>query len=115
MLTPAGKECKFYFEDYFRGREKQECRLLERNPNGGKWKPSLCQTCPVPDILRQNACPNIVLEGRVHKSLLGLREQVKVYAVCTHKMTEVADPAIGCGECHTQQPRAWVVTEEGKK
>jgi hypothetical protein len=109
MRTPAGKECRYYYADYYRGREKQECRLLELNPDGGRWKPSLCSSCPVPDILRQNACPNLVLEGRVHKSFLGLREEVKVYAVCTHKMTEVENPAVGCGECHLHRPGAQIL------
>ena len=109
MRTPAGKECRYYYEDYFRGHAKQECRLLEQNPKGGRWKPSLCNTCPVPDILRQNACPNIVLEGHVHKSMLGLREQVRVYAICTRKMAEVENPAIGCGECHLDRPGAEIL------
>ncbi len=104
MRTPAGKDCKYYFEDHFRGREKQECRLLQRNPQGGRWKPAHCRDCPVPDIMRQNACPNMALEGRVHKSLLGLREQIKIYAICTSTLREVTDPAIGCGECHLHRP-----------
>ena len=56
----------------------------------------------MPDILRQNACPNLVLEARVNKSLLGLREDVKVYAVCTKHMTEVDKPEVGCGQCHEE-------------
>ena len=34
--------------------------------------------------------------------LLGLRERVRVYAVCTSRMIEVDDPATGCGECHKE-------------
>jgi hypothetical protein len=104
MRTPGGKECKYYYADYYRGRETQVCRLLAANPNGGRWKPSHCASCPVPDILRQNACPNLVLEGKIQKTLLGLREQVVVYAVCTHRLVEVENPAIGCGECHLHRP-----------
>ncbi len=114
MKTPAGKECRYYYEDYHRGRQKQECRLLERNPSAGRWKPSLCSSCPVPDILRQNACPNLALEGKVHKSLLGLREQVQVYAVCTQKLTEVLNPAVGCGDCHLHQPGTGIL-QNGRK
>ena len=102
MRTPAGSECKFYYEDYFRGRETHECRLLDRNPEGGVWKPALCKTCPVPKIVRANACPNLALEAKVEKTLLGLRERVRVYAVCTSRMIEVDDPATGCGECHKE-------------
>lgn len=104
MRTPAGKECRYYFEDYYRGRQKQECRLLTQNPNSGRWKPSLCRSCPIPDIQRQNACPSLVLEARVQTSMLGMRQEVKVFAVCTRKMVEVTNPAIGCGECHLAQP-----------
>lgn len=100
MLTPAGKECKFYYQDYFRGRETRECRLLQRNPEGGVWKPGHCTQCPVPDVLRQNACPNLALEARVERTLLGLRERVRVYAVCALHLTEVAEPVVGCGHCH---------------
>jgi hypothetical protein len=63
----------------------------------------------VPDILRQNACPNMVLEGRIHKSFLGLREQVQVFAVCTQQMTEVENPAVGCGECHLHRLGAQIL------
>jgi hypothetical protein len=111
MQTPAGKECRYYYQDYFRGREKQECRLLDRNPSGGKWKPSHCNTCPMPDILRQNACPNLVLEGKIEKIFLGLREIVRVYAICTHKLVEVENPAVGCGECHLHRPGAQILKE----
>lgn len=102
MRTPAGKECKFYYADYYRGREKQECRLIARNPEGGRWKPNHCKVCPVPDILRQNACPNLVLEAKVISTLLGLRERVEVFSVCSKYMTEVAEPAVGCGHCHEE-------------
>lgn len=100
MRTPAGKECKFYYEDYFRGASKQECRLLERNARGDQWKPSLCASCPVPDTLRQNACQNLAFEGFVEKSFFGMRERVRVYAVCTQEMCEVKHPEVGCGKCH---------------
>ncbi len=100
MQTPYGKACRYYYEDHLRGRETKECRLLEKNPAGGAWKPALCQTCPVPDILRANACENIVLEGRVSKGFLGLTEKVTVFAVCTEQMAEVKQPKTGCGKCH---------------
>ncbi|MFZ1792184.1 MAG: hypothetical protein WAU96_02055 [Anaerolineae bacterium] len=102
MKTPSGKECRVYYEDFFRGKETRECRLLEKNPTGGEWKPSHCNGCPVPDILRQNACPNLVLEASISKGILGFGEQVQVFAVCAKKMTEVTKPEVGCGECHTK-------------
>jgi hypothetical protein len=102
MRTPAGKECKYYYEDHFRGREKYECRLIDRNPSGGRWHKGICTKCPVPEILRQNACPNIALEAKIERVFFGLREQVTVFAVCTKKRVEVAEPAVGCGDCHAE-------------
>ena len=100
MRTPAGKDCSFYYEDYFRGKQQRECRLIERNPDGGKWHPNLCKTCPVPGIQLANGCPHLVLEGKVASSFFGLRERVKVFAACTKTAREVKEPHIGCGECH---------------
>ena len=28
MRTPAGKECQYFYGDYYRGRNQEECRLL---------------------------------------------------------------------------------------
>ncbi len=100
MRTPYGAACPFYYEDYYRGRQTQACRLIERTPGGGRWKPYLCATCPVPRIVGANACPHLALEARVAKTWLGLREQVRIYAVCALRLVEVPRPEIGCGECH---------------
>ena len=100
MRTPAGKECKFYYQDYHRGKETQECRLIDRNPQSGSWKPSHCGNCPVPGILLANACPNMVMEAHIARGFLGLTERVEVYAICSQQMCEVKEPRIGCGSCH---------------
>lgn len=99
MRTPVGTECQYYYEDFNRGREIQECRLIEHSPRSGRWQPSLCRTCPVPAILRANACPNIVLEGWVGRQWLVL-SRVKVRAFCLLAQSEVAEPRVGCGRCH---------------
>jgi len=104
MRTPAGTECKFYYEDFHRGRSKQECRLIQRNPASEPWRPYLCKTCPVPAILRANACPNMVLEARVGRRW-GLLRQVKVQAFCLLAMEKVDEPMVGCGRCHEVRPR----------
>lgn len=103
MITPAGTECRYYYADYYRGREREECRLLDQNPDSEPWRPELCKSCPVPGILRANACPNLVLEGRVEKAFLGLRRQVKLSAVCSKYVVEVPKPHIGCGHCHEER------------
>jgi hypothetical protein len=105
MRTPAGTECPFYFEDFHRGRERQECRLIERTPSGGIWEPSLCQGCRVPAITRANACPHLVLEARVVKSgFLGLGKKVEASAMCTRSLEDVPEPEVGCGQCHLDLP-----------
>jgi hypothetical protein len=100
MRTPAGSECPFYYEDFHRGRSTQACRLIERTPNGGRWTPDLCRRCRVPRIVMANACPNLVLEGRVHGRLLGLVRRVDISATCTRTLGPVAEPEVGCGHCH---------------
>ncbi len=100
MRNPAGSECPYYYEDFFRGRSAQECRLIERNPRSELWQPDLCARCPVPAILRANACPNMVLEGQVVRRWFGLARRVKVYAICAAHRVEVRNPYTGCGHCH---------------
>jgi hypothetical protein len=102
MITPAGTECRFYYEDFNRGRQVQECRLIAQSPRSAAWRPRFCHTCPVPAILRANACPNMVLEGWVGRRRLLIR-QVKVRAYCTLTRQPVEDPFVGCGHCH--EPR----------
>jgi hypothetical protein len=106
MLTPAGVECRYYYADYYRGREHQECRLLAQNPHTAPWRPEDCRTCPVPGILRANACPHMVLEGRITKRFLRLVRTVVVSAVCTKYMVDVPEPHRGCGHCHEERPGA---------
>jgi hypothetical protein len=106
MITPAGEECRYYYEDFFRGREKQECRLLAQNPRSEPWQPKLCNNCRVPGILRANACPNLVLEGEVRRGFLGLSRKVAVKAVCSKYLEEVSKPHVGCGHCHEERPGA---------
>jgi hypothetical protein len=108
VITPAGKECRYYYADYLRGRERQECRLLAQNRAGELWVPDLCFSCPVPDILRANACPNLVLEARVERQWFGFKKRVAVSAVCSKYLVSVDEPAVGCGHCHEERPGASV-------
>jgi hypothetical protein len=97
MRTPYGKECAFYYQDFHRGRSQMECRML--GPAGG-WTPDLCKACPVPGILFDNACPDMVLHGKVASGFLGLGRRVTVAAYCQRSQQVVADPHVGCSECH---------------
>ena len=104
MRTPAGKECKFYYEDFHRGANRQECRLIQRTPDTLPWRPNLCATCPVPDILRANGCPNLILEARVVRRMLGLSQRVEASGWCKEHFLDVPVPAVGCGHCHEPRP-----------
>ena len=106
MITPAGQECRYYYADYFRGREREECRLLGQNPASEPWRPELCKSCPMPGILRANACTHLVLEGQVKKGFLGLSRKVEVSAVCSKHLVAVPEPKVGCGHCHEERPGA---------
>jgi hypothetical protein len=103
VRTPAGTECPFYYQDYFRGRETRECRLIARNPRSAPWAPSLCAGCPVPRIVQVNRCPHLALEARVGKGFLGLTRRVEVSAACTQYLVDVPEPQVGCGHCHEQR------------
>ena len=112
MITPAGAECRYYYADYYRGRDSQECRLIAQNRASEPWRPALCKSCPVPGILRANACPNLVLEGRVERRLLGLAHRVAASAVCSKHLVKVDAPHVGCGHCHEERPGAAVFEVE---
>ena len=74
-VSTTGKECPYFYGDYHRGRQHEECRLLgNSNP---PWNIKYCKTCPVPDIVRANACPHMVLSGEITKGFLGLNQKVK--------------------------------------
>ncbi len=93
--------CPFYYADYFRGRDEEKCRLIERNPeNRRPWHRSLCDSCPVPGILRQTTCRHLALEGSVERKL-GIIDRVSVYAVCTEHLDELKDPR-HCAQCEAE-------------
>ena len=103
---PEPVDCKYFYGDYFRGRDYEECRLLEASPgNRRPWKRRLCDTCPVPEILRTTSCHSLALEGQVTRKLL--RERVEVtFAVCTDHMQELDDPR-SCPACEAEDLKIW--------
>lgn len=96
MKTPTGRECKHYYEDYFRGRSVQECRLAKLNPNSLSWRPSDCGKCPVPDILNANASPNMELTLTISKGMLGFGRKITISAHCLKHDIPIPDPYVGC-------------------
>ena len=94
-------DSRYYFADYYRGRDVEKCRLIERNPDNHRpWRRALCDTCPVPGILRETSCNHLALEGSVERRLLVL-DRVAVYAVCTKHVNELTDPR-HCPACEAE-------------
>lgn len=100
MRTPAGQECRYFYGDYYRGRQREECRLLGAAEPPLRWQASLCSSCPVPGIVQANACPDLVLSPRLIRPFPFLRQQVQVSAHCIKSKSSGFDPHVGCGECH---------------
>jgi len=98
MLTPAGKECRYFYGDYHRGRKNEECRLLDSADL--IWLSYLCDKCPIPDILLANSCENMEFTPKLERPFFFLKPQVTVSAFCTKTNTPVDEPRIGCGQCH---------------
>lgn len=103
MRTPAGHECKFYYEDFNRGRDLQQCRI-DRTPDSRQWIPSECAKCPVPHILMANSSPHMHLTLESKARILGFGHQMKVYAHCEKHDIRIADPYVGCPECNRERP-----------
>ena len=100
MKTPFGQECPYFFGDYHRGRNVEECRLLKAR--GGEWTADLCKTCIVPAIARANSCESMKLSAEIHRPILAfLQRRVKISAYCEKAGREVPEPQVGCGECHS--------------
>ena len=103
MRTPFGAECKHYYADFNRGRNLEECRLPR--PDSEKWSADLCKTCPVPGVLQANACEFLQLHGSVSRPFSALfQRRVQITAFCEKVHRSVAEPHIGCGECHPLPP-----------
>jgi len=96
MITPAGKECPHYYEDFNRGRSSQECRLVKDNPDSMRWRPGDCAKCPVPEIVRANASPHMKLSLTIRGALLGFVRQMKVEAWCMKHEIPIENPYVGC-------------------
>ena len=104
MLTPAGRECHYFYGDYYRGRSIEECRLFSSALPPLDWKPELCFSCPVPEIELANACNYMVLEPRIERTFPFGRRRVKVNTYCSKSNRRKFDPKVGCGECHKLPP-----------
>jgi hypothetical protein len=100
MKTPYGFECRYFYGDYFRGKNIEECRLLNLASGQGGWSTKLCKTCPSPVIQRANGCQFMTLLGKISGGFLGLSPHVEVTAFCEKNQLVVKEPSVGCGSCH---------------
>ncbi len=103
MKTPVGKECRFYYADFHRGRNRQECRLLLK-AQPAQWRSTDCARCPVPDILWANASEYLELRAHLEPGFLGIGRKVRVTAYCTKHQIAVEDPYAGCDSCAAERP-----------
>ena len=94
--------CRYFYGDYFRGKEKEECRLLASSPdNTRQWRRALCSTCPVPALIVASNSRELVLEAQIIRKFM--REQVAVtFAVCAKHLLELADP-LYCPKCAEEE------------
>jgi hypothetical protein len=94
--------CRYFYGDYYRGKNREECRLLDANPNNQRpWHRALCNRCPVPEILIASNSRSLGLEAEVKRRFL--RDQVEVtFAICTKHMIELEDPR-RCPRCAEEQ------------
>ena len=104
MRIPDGRECPYYYVDTRRWREGKEelCRLLAGTDDAARWTSELCRRCPVPDIRRANACPNMQLHARIRRPRWQFWKPLRIVvrATCTKSKGPVKDPYVGCGQCH---------------
>lgn len=107
MKTPYGKECPYFYGDYRRGRNHEECRLLSDHQL--QWESRLCEKCKVPEIRMANACENMELIPSLEKLFFIGKSQIQIKAYCHKTEKIVEDPRIGCGKCH---PIKFVVLED---
>lgn len=94
--------CRYFYGDYHRGNQREECRLLAANPdNEIPWQRSHCDTCPVPELIIVSTSRDLLLEAQVRRRFL--RERVEVtFAVCARHMEQLDDPAY-CPKCAAEQ------------
>ncbi|MFN8446261.1 MAG: hypothetical protein U0175_36055 [Caldilineaceae bacterium] len=97
--------CRYFYGDYFRGKNKEECRLLAANPNNERpWQRKHCNTCPVPEIVIASNSRDLALEAEIKRKFLW-SEQVEItLAVCSKHVRELSDP-LYCPDCAAEREK----------
>jgi hypothetical protein len=90
--------CRYFYGDYHRGKNKESCRLLEASPeNTRQWRRRLCDSCPVPGLIIASNTRDLALEAKIERKLFFERVEV-TFAICTRHMEELSDPEY-CPKC----------------
>jgi hypothetical protein len=97
MRTPAKRDCSYYYEDFNRGADIQQCRIV-RTKDSAWWRDSDCKKCPVPDIENASGGPHLDLTMTVRRTKFGRNSTYSVTAWCVLH-GPIADPYVGCLEC----------------
>jgi hypothetical protein len=100
MSNKPRPNCRYYYDDYFRGREVMECRL-PKSQQTRQWQRKICDTCPVPAILRETNCAHLALEGTIRKRF-PFGEHMEVFAICAKHMIQLEDGR-HCPQCADEQ------------
>ncbi len=102
-MSPKPVNCRYFYGDYFRGKNVEECRLIARNPDSQRpWRRKLCDSCPIPELIITSQCRHLELEATVERKFL--RDQVEVtFAICTKHLIELDDPSY-CPQCRLEGP-----------
>jgi len=99
VITPAGDECRYYYEDFARGASVQECRVAKA-PGSALWTSAVCARCPVPGITAANGSPDLELRITIAQGKLKRTPRVSVEAWCRLHGPVISDPHVGCPECN---------------
>lgn len=85
---------------------------MEGQPEAAGWTSALCASCPVPTILRANACPTMRLHARLRRRRFRFWEKprMEITAKCSKSGDIVTNPYSGCGQCHAAL--SFVIHEE---
>jgi hypothetical protein len=101
-MTNQPVNCRYFYGDYFRGKNKEACRLIEGNPkNERPWRRKLCDSCPVPALLIASNSRDLLLEAEVKRKFLWDAVEV-TFAVCAKHMLELSNPDY-CPACAKEQ------------
>ena len=73
---------------------------MPQSRESAAWNPNVCNSCPVPGILRATNTRHLALEGTI-KSRFLLGNRMTVFAICTRHKQQLSDPRV-CPACASE-------------